>query len=67
MIGACILMTANETRDLMWMGSAHPYKTIAKFTMHSIVTDTRQVAITMNTNCSTLVANLFLFCYERNF
>ena len=21
MIGACIFMTANETRDLMWMGS----------------------------------------------
>ena len=35
MIGACILMTANETRDLMWLGS--PIKTIAKFIVHSIV------------------------------
>ena len=27
-------MTANETRDLMWMGS--PTKTIAKFIVHSL-------------------------------
>ena len=35
--------------------------------INDIVTDTRQVAIPMDTNCATLVANLFLFCYERNF
>ena len=35
--------------------------------INDIVTGTRQVAIPMDTNCATLVANLFLFCYERNF
>ena len=35
MIGACNFMTANETPDLMWMGL--PYKTIAKFIVHSIL------------------------------
>ena len=35
MIGAGIFKTANETRDLMWR--AYPYKTIAKFIVHSIV------------------------------
>ena len=25
------------------------------------------VGITMGTNCALLLANLFLFCYERNF
>ena len=34
MIGACIFMTANETRDLMLMGS--PIQNIVKFIVHSI-------------------------------
>ena len=34
MIGACNSMTANETQDLIRMGS--PIQTIAKFTVHSI-------------------------------
>ena len=36
MIGACIFMTANETCDLMWMGSPNAYKTIAKLIGQSI-------------------------------
>ena len=34
MIGACIFMTANGTRDLMWMGST--IQKSAKFIGHSI-------------------------------
>ena len=41
MIGACIFMTVNETRDPMeW---AHPYKTIAKFIVHSIYSSSPKV------------------------
>ena len=34
MIGTCIFMTANEFE--IWCEWAHPYKTIAKFIVHSI-------------------------------
>ena len=58
--------TCNFIRASVPQGSMLGQLLILLF-INDIVTDTRQVAIPMDTNCAILVANLFLFCYERNF
>ena len=61
MIGACIFMTANETRDLMWMGS--PIQTIAKFIVHSIfiVTNVCNIACLEKISSRNIITSLQTF------